>query len=72
MPSYVTDDLSCEWSSTIQLKTFERFRCIVCHRIQKERFPDLEEYKKAASAYVIDSDLLKNAKSIYEDITSSS
>ena len=32
-------------------------------RIQKERFPDLEEYKKVASAYIIDSDLLKNAKS---------
>ena len=32
-------------------------------RIQKERFPDLEEYKKVASAYVINLDLLKNAKS---------
>lgn len=31
-------------------------------RIQRERFPDPEEYKKVENAYRIDSDLLKNAK----------
>ena len=32
-------------------------------RIQKERFPDIEDYKKVAGAYKIDLELLKNAKS---------
>ena len=32
-------------------------------RIQKERFPDIEDYKKVAGAYRIDSEVLKNAKS---------
>ncbi|MCD6492893.1 MAG: aspartate carbamoyltransferase [Archaeoglobaceae archaeon] len=31
-------------------------------RIQKERFPDEEEYKKVAGSYKIDSELLKKAK----------
>lgn len=31
-------------------------------RIQKERFPDLAEYAKVKGSYVIDLDLLKNAK----------
>ncbi len=32
-------------------------------RIQKERFPDPEEYKKVAGIYTIDTDLLQRAKS---------
>lgn len=32
-------------------------------RIQKERFPDPEEYKKVAGIYTIDTDLLQHAKS---------
>ena len=32
-------------------------------RIQKERFPDLEDYKKVSGAYKINAELLKNAKS---------
>ena len=32
-------------------------------RIQKERFPDIEDYKKVAGAYKIDAELLRNAKS---------
>ena len=31
-------------------------------RIQKERFPDLQEYEKVRGSYVINSELLKNAK----------
>jgi aspartate carbamoyltransferase catalytic subunit len=31
-------------------------------RIQKERFPDLEEYKKVANTYEIDAELLAKAK----------
>ena len=64
MPSYVTDDLSCEWSSHNSIEdVLNDLDVLYVTRIQKERFPDLEEYKKVASAYIIDSDLLKNAKS---------
>tara|TARA_B100002052_G_scaffold295715_1_gene322734 strand:- start:45 stop:953 length:909 start_codon:yes stop_codon:yes gene_type:complete len=64
MPSYVTDDLSCDWSSYNSIEdVLNDLDILYVTRIQKERFPDLEEYKKVASAYIIDSDLLKNAKS---------
>lgn len=32
-------------------------------RIQKERFPDLQEYEKVRGSYIINNELLKNAKS---------
>ena len=32
-------------------------------RIQKERFPDIEDYKRVAGAYKINADLLQHAKS---------
>ena len=32
-------------------------------RIQRERFPDLQEYENVKGSYVIDTDVLKNAKS---------
>ena len=32
-------------------------------RIQRERFPDVQEYEKVKGSYVIDSKVLENAKS---------
>ena len=49
MPSYVTDDLSCDWSSHNSIEdVLNDLDVLYVTRIQKERFPDLEEYKKVA------------------------
>ena len=64
MPENVTDDLDNPWSTHEDLKeVLGDLDVLYVTRIQKERFPDLEDYKKVAGAYKINAELLKNAKS---------
>jgi aspartate carbamoyltransferase catalytic subunit len=64
MPEHVTDVLDSKWSTHENLKeVLGDLDVLYVTRIQKERFPDLEDYKKVAGAYKINAELLKNAKS---------
>lgn len=52
-----------EPSSTINLdNAIKEADVLYVTRIQKERFPDAEEYNKVIGSYTIDTDLLKNTK----------
>lgn len=67
MPQHIKDDLrkrGIEFSEITELRDLD---CDVLYvtRIQKERFPDIEEYEKVKGSYVIGKDTLKylgNAK----------
>ena len=64
MPEHVTDELDNSWSTHEDLnEVLGDLDVLYVTRIQKERFPDLEDYKKVAGAYRINTELLKNAKS---------
>ena len=64
MPEHVTDELDSQWSTHEDLKeVLGDLDVLYVTRIQKERFPDLEDYKKVSGAYKINAELLKNAKS---------
>ena len=64
MPENVTDELENKWSTHKDLsKVLGELDVLYVTRIQKERFPDIEDYKKVAGAYKIDAELLRNAKS---------
>jgi len=64
MPEHVTDELDSHWSTHEDLKeVLGDLDVLYVTRIQKERFPDLEDYKKVSGAYKINAELLKNAKS---------
>ena len=64
MPEHVTDELDSPWSIHKDLKeVLGDLDVLYVTRIQKERFPDLEDYKKVSGAYKINAELLKNAKS---------
>ena len=64
MPEYVTDELENKWSIHENLEdVLGELDVLYVTRIQKERFPDLEDYKKVSNAYIIDAELLRNAKS---------
>ena len=64
MPEHVTDELDNQWSTHEDLKeVLGDLDVLYVTRIQKERFPDLEDYKKVSGAYKINAELLKNAKS---------
>jgi len=64
MPEHVTDELDNSWSTHKNLKeVLSELDVLYVTRIQKERFPDLEDYKKVSGAYKINAELLKNAKS---------
>jgi len=64
MPEHVTDELDGHWSTHEDLKeVLGDLDVLYVTRIQKERFPDLEDYKKVSGAYKINAELLKNAKS---------
>ena len=64
MPEYVTDELSGKWSAHNKIdEILNDLDVLYVTRIQKERFPDIEEYRKVAGAYKISTDLLRNAKS---------
>jgi len=63
MPEHITDELEGEWSTHENLNDVLReLDVLYVTRIQKERFPDIEDYKKVAGAYKIDKEVLKNAK----------
>jgi len=64
MPEHVTDELNNSWSTHKNLnEVLSNLDVLYVTRIQKERFPDLEEYKKVAGDYKINLGELKNAKS---------
>lgn len=64
MPEHVTDELDNSWSTHEDLnEVLGDLDVLYVTRIQKERFPDLEDYKKVAGTYRINTELLKNAKS---------
>jgi len=63
MPDHITDELKGKWSTHENLSdVLGELDVLYVTRIQKERFPDLEDYKKVAGAYKIDAELLRNAK----------
>jgi len=63
MPEHVTDDLTNEWSAHQSLENIlSELDVLYVTRIQKERFPDIEDYKRVAGAYRINSELLNDAK----------
>ncbi len=66
MPIHILSDLTRMGVKFTEKKKIEK---IVDHvdimyvtRIQRERFPDREEYEKVKNAYIITADLLKNAR----------
>jgi len=65
MPKEVVNEcreLGVEPSSTSNLeKAIKDADALYVTRIQKERFPDAEEYNRVVGTYKIDNDLLKNA-----------
>lgn len=66
MPAHILSDLSkmnIPFKETLKLgKIVENSDIMYVTRIQRERFPDQEEYEKVKNAYIITADLLKNAK----------
>ena len=64
MPSHVTDELENVWSVHRDLnEVLKELDVLYVTRIQKERFPDPEDYKKVAGAYKINVEFLQGAKS---------
>ena len=64
MPDHVTDELKNGWSTHENLdNVLGKLDVLYVTRIQKERFPDIEDYKKVAGAYRINAELLQHAKS---------
>ncbi len=67
MPRDVTTELKSKFGISVEQKhdfskVIKDIDVLYATRIQKERFPDPEEYKKVRGAYRIDLELLKNAK----------
>lgn len=63
MPKYVTDELKGEWSAHNTMNDIlADLDILYVTRIQKERFPDIDEYRKVADAYQINSESLRNVK----------
>lgn len=66
MPSHILNDLknrNIQFKETTKLdKIVNDIDIMYVTRIQRERFPDYEEYEKVKNAYIITADLLKNAK----------
>ena len=64
MPTDVTDELQNDWSTHENLdEVLGKLDVLYVTRIQKERFPDIEDYKKVAGAYRINAEILQKAKS---------
>ncbi|MBU0756696.1 MAG: aspartate carbamoyltransferase [Nanoarchaeota archaeon] len=66
MPNYILEELE---SKKIKFSVHKEVKDIIdevdilyATRIQKERFPDHQEYEKVKNAYVINRDILKNVK----------
>ena len=66
MPSHILSDLrkmDIPFKETTKLdKIVNTTDIMYVTRIQRERFPDREEYEKVKNAYIITADLLNNAK----------
>ena len=63
MPTHVTDELQNDWSTHKNLdEVLGKLDVLYVTRIQKERFPDIEDYKKVAGAYRINAEILQKAK----------
>ena len=64
MPTDVTDELQNDWSTHENLdEVLGKLDVLYVTRIQKERFPDIEDYKRVAGAYRINAEILQKAKS---------
>ena len=60
----LNDELQNDWSTHENLdEVLEKLDVLYVTRIQKERFPDIEDYKRVAGAYRIDAEILQKAKS---------
>ncbi|MCF7921961.1 MAG: aspartate carbamoyltransferase [Candidatus Marinimicrobia bacterium] len=66
MPNHILSDLrkmDIQFKETTKLdKIVNSIDIMYVTRIQRERFPDREEYEKVKNAYIISAELLKNAK----------
>tara|TARA_B100001964_G_scaffold52321_1_gene59220 strand:- start:1271 stop:1996 length:726 start_codon:yes stop_codon:yes gene_type:complete len=63
MPTHVTDELQNDWSTHKNLdEVLGKLDVLYVTRIQKERFPDIEDYKRVAGAYRINAEILQKAK----------
>jgi len=64
MPDNVTSELKSNWKEhTRPDSVLKNLDVLYVTRIQRERFPDLEDYENVAGAYQIDLNTLRNAKS---------
>ncbi|NQV51421.1 MAG: aspartate carbamoyltransferase [Candidatus Marinimicrobia bacterium] len=66
MPSHILNDLTNKGISFREKTTIENIvpeiDIMYVTRIQRERFPDREEYEKVKNAYIINANMLKKAK----------
>ena len=63
MPESITDELNGEWSAHTTInEILTDLDILYVTRIQKERFPDIDEYREVAGAYQINSESLRNVK----------
>ena len=64
MPDNVTSELKGNWKEHTRLDSvLKNLDVLYVTRIQRERFPDREDYENVAGAYKIDLNTLRNAKS---------
>ena len=64
MPDNVTSELKDNWKEHTRLDyVLKNLDVLYVTRIQRERFPDREDYENVAGAYKIDLNTLRNAKS---------
>ena len=64
MPDNVTSELKGSWKEHTRLDSvLKNLDVLYVTRIQRERFPDREDYENVAGAYKIDLNTLRNAKS---------
>lgn len=58
----VRHKLRIQEHTTLEGDILSKLDIIYVTRIQRERFPDLQEYEKVKGSYIINTDVLKNAK----------
>ncbi len=60
MPEWIVADIKAAGTPVKEINNIEvQSDVLYLTRIQKERFPDIEEYQKVASAYVLDGDAME-------------
>lgn len=60
MPEWIVADIKAAGTPVKEINNIEvQSDVLYLTRIQKERFPDIEEYQKVASAYVLDGDTME-------------